>query len=195
MKVIDYNFRFNFKHFHKFNHTTKTLITILVFLCLITPLCAQNNTTNTAKADNSTESTIPQGILDFRRFEIITLGALPFITLDVTLGYSMFQFVDNRFIKGNSNYAFPNPFKTSGNYNTDEMKAIIITSVGICIGIGINDLIFNIIRRNKIKLQNTQNTINITPIEEDPDAIKIEVPSKITEEDDDSEVIFLDNQE
>ena len=194
MKVIDLIFRFNFKHFHKLNHTAKTIIISLLFLSLITPLCAQNNTTNNGKTNNSTENSIPQGILDFRRFEIITLGALPFITLDVTLGYSIFQFVDNRLIKGNSSYAFPNPFKNSGEYNTDEMKAIIITSVGICIGIGLNDLIFNIIRRNKIKLQSNQNTINITPIEEDPEATKITKPPKITEKND-SEVIFLDNQE
>ena len=161
-----------------FSQKLKKIILAVILFNIIIPLCAQNNTSNTKQNDNSTENTIPQGILDFRRFEIITLGALPFITLDVTLGYSIFQFVDNRLMKGNADYAFPNPFKTSGNYNTDEMKAIIITSVGICIGIGLNDLIFNIIRRNKIKLQSAQNTINITPIEEDPDAIKIQPPSK-----------------
>ena len=179
-------------HFQKLNHFAKVLIALVLLSSSLTPLCAQNNT-STQKQD-TTENAIPQGILDFRRFEIITLGALPFITLDVTLGYSIFQFVDNRLIKGNSNYAFPNPFKTSGEYNTDEMKAIIITSVGICIGIGLNDLIFNIIRRNKLKLQSAQNTINITPIDEDPEATKIEMPAKI-QNDEDSDVIFLDEVE
>jgi len=189
---------------------SKKIILLILFFSLLSPLCAENKTAE----EKESESTIPQGILDFRRFEIITLGALPFITLDVTLGYSLYQFVDNRFIKGNTNYAFPNPFKAGEAYNNDEMKAIIITSLGICIGIGLNDLIFNIIKRNKLKKQSSQGEINISSIEDDPDAIKLNIPNQRDKNEaladeaqaeeasyeeninqEDSEVIFLDTEE
>ena len=68
------------------------------------------------KNDNSDE--IPQSLQDFRRLEIITLGAMPFVTLDVTLGYSMEQYAEglvdyNKNGRVGEKPKFPNPFKTS----------------------------------------------------------------------------------
>ena len=36
---------------------------------------------------------MPQTLQDLRRFEIITLGAMPFVMLDTTLGYSIYHTV------------------------------------------------------------------------------------------------------
>ena len=40
---------------------------------------------------------LPQTMKDIRRFEIITLGALPFVTLDTTLAYSTWRYVQHDF--------------------------------------------------------------------------------------------------
>lgn len=153
------------------------------------------------KNDESDE--IPQSLQDFRRFEIITLGAMPFVTLDVTLGYSMEQYAED-LVKYNQNGrigqkpTFPNPFKTSSNggYNDDEIKGIIITSLCISLGIGITDLIVRIIKRNRVQTKKNKSKLNIITIEDDPDAIKIEAPDNHKENEDDSadEVILLDEE-
>lgn len=133
----------------------------------------KSNTNN----DNSDE--IPQSLQDFRRFEVITLGAMPFVTLDVTLGYSMEQYVEE-LAKGNKP-SFPNPFKTSSNggYTDDEIKGIIITSLCVSLGIGITDLIVRVIKRNRVQASKNKSKLNIITIEDDPDAIKIEVPADL----------------
>lgn len=152
---------------------------------------------------NDESDEIPQSLQDFRRFEIITLGAMPFVTLDVTLGYSMEQYAED-LVKYNQNGridqkpTFPNPFKTSsdGGYNDDQIKGIIITSLCISLGIGITDLIVRIIKRNRVQSKKNKSKLNIITIEDDPDAIKIEVPDNHKENEDDSadEVILLDEE-
>lgn len=116
-------------------------------------------------ADNTpvpySKNEFPQVMHDIRRFEIITLGALPFVTLNTTLGYSCYQYADHNF----SNSYFPNPFGSSS-YTQDEQIGILLTSLGICVGIGLTDLIIQIVKRNhknKIINQNYANIV-INPI-------------------------------
>lgn len=173
---------------------------ILLSLFMNLSFCAfAENVDN--KTDNSEE--IPQSLQDFRRLEIITLGAMPFVTLDVTLGYSMEQYTED-LVKFNKNGrvgekpTFPNPFKTSSNggYNDDEIKGIIITSLCISLGIGITDLIVRIIKRNRVQTKKNKSKLNIITVENDPDAIKIEAPGNNEENEDvaTDEVIFLDEE-
>ena len=111
-----------------------------------------------------------------RRAEIITLGAIPFVTFNVTLGYSIGKYASHNF---DSNY-FPNPFAKSSDanaYTTDEQIAIIFTSLGISAGIGLTDFIVHTVKRNRARKRlEAQQTgpIKITPVSEDPEAIKIE---------------------
>ena len=114
---------------------------------------------------------------DLRRAEIITLGAIPFVTFIVTLGYSFSKYASHNF---DSNY-FPNPFAKSSDanaYTTEEQIGIILTSVGISTGIGLTDFIVHEIKRSRAhkRLKALQTgPIKISPIEEDPEAVKIEV--------------------
>lgn len=112
----------------------------------------------------------PQGLKDLRRFEIITLGALPFVTLNTTLVYSGIQYVEHDF---DSAYT-PNIFAAS-TYDTDEQKQILLTSLGVCIGIGVTDFVIQVIKRNIKKKRNRilYEDLVITPVSEDPDATKI----------------------
>lgn len=121
------------------------------------------------------------GILhDIRRAEIITLGSMPFITFSATLGYSFGKYASHNF---DSSY-FVNPFSSTdeNSFSTDEQIGILLTSLGISAGIGLTDFIVHTIKRNnrQKKLKKQKNTeIQITPIREDPDAIKITPPNDI----------------
>ena len=121
------------------------------------------------------------GILhDIRRAEIITLGSMPFITFSATLGYSFGKYASHNF---DSSY-FVNPFSSTdeNSFSTDEQIGILLTSLGISAGIGLTDFIVHTIKRNnrQRKLKKQKNPeIQITPIREDPDAIKINPPNDI----------------
>lgn len=139
------------------------------------------------------EDEFPQTLQDLRRFEIITLGAMPFVTLDATIGYAAYQSAVN-------NTPF-NPFSTA-NYSKDETLGIIFSSLAISVGIGLTDYIINLIKRSsknkKLKADNNS-YINIIPISEDPEAIKIDLSdskkqniSDIEEEKDDFEEIIVE---
>lgn len=142
---------------------------ILFFLfCFGTSaFCQTTNNTNTTPAPLE-EDEIPQGLKDFRRFEIITLGSMPFVTLDAAIVYNGYKYAAGKSDKFN-------PLATA-DYNPDEMKTIIITSLCVSTGIGITDYVIRLIKRKstqkKQKLKNTG-----ISIEENPDAIKIPLPS------------------
>jgi hypothetical protein len=124
---------------------------------------------------------LPQTMKDIRRFEIITLGALPFVTLDTTLAYSTWRYVQHDF---DSAYQ-PDIFAASS-FSQEEQRNLILTSLGVCIGIGLTDLIVQIIRRSHKKrtTQINYDDISIIPISEDEDAQIIPLPSA----DDETEV-------
>ena len=91
---------------------TKTIAYILLFSLFMNLSFSAFGEESNGKTDKTDE--VPQGIQDFRRFEIISLGAMPFVTLDVTLGYSIIDYANQK-AKGQQNVEFPNPFKSSAN--------------------------------------------------------------------------------
>lgn len=138
------------------------------------PVYSQNHT-----PEPYTEDEFPAFMYDLRRAEIITLGSMPFITLGTSLGYSFGKYAYHGF---DANY-FSNPFAKTEEamYSPDEQVGIILTSLGISLGIGITDFIVQSIKRNEKqkKLKNNNNSpIKITPISEDPDAVKVTLPNQ-----------------
>ncbi len=172
---------------------TKTIAYILLFSLFMNLSFSTFGEESNGKTDKTDE--VPQGIQDFRRFEVISLGAMPFVTLDVTLGYSIIDYANQK-AKGQQNVEFPNPFKSSANggYNDDEIKGIILTSLGISLAIGITDLVVRIIKRNRVQVKKNKSKLNILNIEDDPDAIKIETNPSNSNESLDDEVIFLEDE-
>jgi hypothetical protein len=153
---------------------------IIIILCsymIVFPLYADDKTDT--KAEPYTADEFPQFMKNARRAEIISFGAMPFITLSTTLGYSLVRYCQHNF---SSDY-IPNPFaKTSDSngFSEDEQKTILLTSIGISVGIGLTDFIVNIIKQNIKKQKNLkENTgpIQIVPIEQDKDAVLIQPPS------------------
>ncbi len=138
---------------------------IIIFLFIAVPNCfCQTNTTPEPYSDDE----FPQFMLDLRRFEIITLGSMPFITLNSSIVYNGYKFATGK------TDTF-NPLATA-DYTQDEMENIIITSLCISAGIGLTDYIVNLIKRNRIKRRLRQQDSNIS-IEENPDAVRIPLPS------------------
>ena len=95
------------------NKLNKKLITlfILAIIC-ISGMYANSNdsllTSNSSQTVSVKET--PQWLKDLRDTEIITIGAMPFITLGVSLTYSLIVLFQNNF---NTTY-FVNPFAKSG---------------------------------------------------------------------------------
>ena len=152
----------------KKNLISKILIFSL-FLNISVPAFAADTTPKPYDSDE-----LPQTMKDLRRFEIITLGALPFVTLDTTLAYSTWRYVQHDF---DSAYQ-PDIFAASS-FSQEEQRNLILTSLGVCIGIGLTDLIVQIIRRSNKKRASQINydDISIIPISEDEDAQIIPLPS------------------
>ena len=142
---------------------------ILIFSLFAENLFSAESKTPEPYSDNE----FPGFLHDLRRAEIITLGAMPFITFNATLGYSLGKFAFNNF---DPQY-FVNPFAQSSDssFSTDEQIGIILTSLGISLCIGITDLIVNSVKRNnaKKKINDPSNPVKINPIKNDPDAIKL----------------------
>lgn len=155
-----------------------TMILKILFLTLLLipamPLYAADEAQDTTPKEYD-DKEFPQGLKDLRRFEIITLGSLPFVTLDTTLAYSTIRYAQHNF---DSAYQ-PDIFSKS-NFSQDEQKQIIATSICISVGIGLTDYIFQLIKRSSKKRQaarqKTYDDIAVVPIAEDPDATQIPLP-------------------
>lgn len=145
---------------------------LLVFSLLFNSFCFAE----TAEPYDTSE--LPESLLDLRRFEIVTLGSLPFVMLDSTLAYSTYRFA----VEGTGS---PTPFASSSNFSTDEQMGLVLTSLGISVGIGLTDLIIRIIKRgvsNKRIKKESGKDIQIIPVTENPDAVRIQLPSETNSE-------------
>ncbi|EPF27550.1 hypothetical protein HMPREF1221_00364 [Treponema socranskii subsp. paredis ATCC 35535] len=153
----------------------------LLLLCVIAFPCRAKEAKDTTPAPY-TDDEFPQFMKDLRRAEIVSLGALPFVTLTSTIVYSSARYAQHGF---DSEY-FPNPFakaSASNGYSTAEQAGILLTSAGISVGIGLTDLLISVIRRNaaKKKLERKEKApIVVTPIAEDKDAVRIDMPPRET---------------
>ena len=144
------------------------ILILSLLLNISIPAFSEDTTPKPYKDDE-----FPQTLKDIRRFEIITIGALPFVTLDTTIAYSNYRYIRNDFDE-----AYKPDIFSSSSYTQEEQKGIILTSVGICVGIGLTDLIVQIIKRSikKKKPQINYDDISVIPISEDEDASIIPLP-------------------
>lgn len=162
-------------------------------LCINLTLPAFSEETDTTPEPYKDEE-FPQGLKDLRRFEIITLGSMPFVTLDTSLVYSGIRYAQHDF-----DSAYKPSLFSSSSYSQDEQIGIILTSLGISVGIGLTDYIVQVVKRNNKKKRNqkTYDDISIYPISEDPDAVKIALPEDFEEstetiEEDDEVIEVID---
>ena len=157
----------------------KKLIASIICLSLfanLTPVFAADTKSTTPEPYEEDE--FPSWLKDLRRAEIITLGAMPFITLNTSLCYSFGNYAFHNF---DSDY-FLNPFaqgSDTSSYTSGEQAGILLTSLGLCLGLGITDFIVHSVKRsNQKKKMCTQKkgNINIESVADDPEATKILPP-------------------
>lgn len=152
------------------------IIKVLIFsliLSLAAPVFAEDTTPLPYQKNE-----FPQGLEDLRRFEIISLGAMPFVTLQTSLTYSTIRWGRHNF---DSEYS-PNIFATS-TYTPEEQREIILTSLGISVGIALTDYVIQLIKRGNArkKQQINEDSLFITPLNLDPDASALPLPEVIEE--------------
>lgn len=130
----------------------------------ISNLSAEDSTTASTTPEEYSDNEFPDWAKDLRRTEIISFGSMPFVTLGVTLGLSTYKYVTG------ASTSFPNPFnKSSTSYTTDEQIQILKYSSLISLGLGVTDLIINLIQRfnsqKKLKqIQDSKEKVIVTPI-------------------------------
>lgn len=123
-----------------------------------------------------TKDEFPGWLQDLRRAEIVSLGSLPFVTLGVTLGYSLYRYFSHGM---DSNY-FPNPFAKSSSaasLTTDEQLGIFFTSLGVAAAVGITDFTISSIQRHqrkKAEIQRNSEGIEIIPLGDGVEALPLE---------------------
>ena len=123
---------------------------------------------------------------DLRRFEIITFGALPFVSLLSFWAYDIGRSIAH---KGDPAY---NPWpikdaKISVKLTEKEQLNIFFTAVGISLGVAIIDLTYRSIKRanaKKLEEKNEEEAILLIPIEENKSE---ETKTSKTEESDDAQ--------
>lgn len=117
-----------------------------IFLFVCTLFFVANNfifASDSTTPEPYAEDEFPQWAKDLRRTEIITFGSMPFVTIGVTMGYGGYLY----FSKQTS--SFPNPFSKGDSSFTEEQQInILCLSSLISVGLGVTDLIVNIIQRN-----------------------------------------------
>ncbi|MBP3710569.1 MAG: hypothetical protein J6I73_09270 [Treponema sp.] len=161
---------------------SKAVCALLMASVVQFPVAAQTALAADTTPEPYGEDEFPQFMKDLRRAEIISFGALPFVTLTSTLVYSGIRWGKHGF---DTNY-FPNPFAKSSDANgfsQQEQIGILLTSVGISVGIGLTDLIVNVVKRKVAKKKRLREEaerapVIITPINEDENAVKIALPEK-----------------
>lgn len=123
---------------------------------------------------------------DLRRFEIITFGALPFVSLLSFWAYDIGRSIAH---KGDPAY---NPWplkdaKIAVKLTEKEQLGVFLTAVGISLGVAIIDITYRSIKRanaKKLEEKNEEPAILLIPIEENKSK---ETETSKTEESDDAQ--------
>lgn len=175
--------------------------TIRKFLITVLILSLSFNLFSEEKKSDAEISLTEQIFLDARRFEIITLGSLPFVTMDYSLVYSAIYKGKKDGIDSISPFLSltykPSSENLSGSEKWNEFwdsnaGQVIIGSVISSAIVGVADLGIRIVKRNittSRRLKNAQKNIVISDLENDPDAIKLPV---YDQNDSNDEVIIIE---
>ena len=166
---------------------TKKIAFLIFFVSLFSvfPVYAEDTTVSRTPDPYGAEE-FKQWQKDLRRFEIITFGALPFISLLSFWAYDIGRSIAH---KGDPAY---NPWpikdaKIAVKLTEKEQLGIFLTAVGISLGVAIIDLTYRSIKRaneKKLEEKNEEEAILLIPIEENKSE---ETETLKTEESDDAQ--------
>ena len=148
---------------------TKKIAFLIFFVSLFSvfPVYAEDTTVSRTPDPYGAEE-FKQWQKDLRRFEIISFGALPFVSLLSFWAYDIGRSIAH---KGDPAY---NPWpikdaKVAVSLTEKEQLGIFLTAVGISLGVAIIDLTYRSIKRanaKKLEEKNEDEAILLIPIEE-----------------------------
>ncbi|MGN0728274.1 hypothetical protein [Treponema sp.] len=146
----------------------KRIVSILVLLVITLSIPLQVTAEAASSSDTPepyTKEEFPQWAIDLRRFEIVSLGAVPFAAISVNLGYSAFQY-----FSGNSD-SFHAPFSGNSSLSEGEQMKIFCLSIGTGVLIGTVDLAICLAKRRSEKkrlqkIQESHDQIIVVPFQE-----------------------------
>ena len=148
---------------------TKKIAFLIFFVSLFSvfPVYAEDTTVSRTPDPYGAEE-FKQWQKDLRRFEIISFGALPFVSLLSFWAYDIGRSIAH---KGDPAY---NPWpikdaKIAVSLTEKEQLGIFLTAVGISLGVAIIDLTYRSIKRanaKKLEEKNEEEAILLIPIEE-----------------------------
>ena len=166
---------------------TKKIAFLIFFVSLFSvfPIYAEDTTVSRTPDPYGAEE-FKQWQKDLRRFEIITFGALPFVSLLSFWAYDIGRSIAH---KGDPAY---NPWplkdaKIAVKLTEKEQLGVFLTAVGISLGVAIIDLTYRSIKRanaKKLEEKNEDEAILLIPIEENKSE---ETETSKTEESDDAQ--------
>jgi len=166
---------------------TKKIAFLIFFVSLFSvfPVYAEDSNVSRTPDPYGAEE-FKQWQKDLRRFEIITFGALPFVSLLSFWAYDIGRSIAH---KGDPAY---NPWpikdaKVAVSLTEKEQLGIFLTAVGISLGVAIIDLTYRSIKRaneKKLEEKNEEEAILLIPIEENKTE---ETETSKTEESDDAQ--------
>ena len=166
---------------------TKKIAFLIFFVSLFSvfPVYAEDSNVSRTPDPYGAEE-FKQWQKDLRRFEIITFGALPFVSLLSFWAYDIGRSIAH---KGDPAY---NPWpikdaKIAVKLTEKEQRNIFFTAVGISLGVAIIDLTYRSIKRanaKKLEEKNEEEAILLIPIEENKSE---ETKTSKTEESDDAQ--------
>lgn len=90
------------------------------------------------------KSEFPDPLLKIRRFEIITVGSLPFTYLFTSIAYDYFLYVNNDFDSLYSPWPFKNP--AAPPYETSDYLTILASAAVVSVSIATADFIIGLIQ-------------------------------------------------
>lgn len=166
---------------------TKKIASLILFVSLFSvfPVYAEDTKVSRTPDPYGAEE-FKQWQKDLRRFEIITFGALPFVSLLSFWAYDIGRSIAH---KGAPAY---NPWplkdaKIAVKLTEKEQLGVFLTAVGISLGVAIIDLTYRSIKRanaKKLEEKNEEPAILLIPIEENKSE---ETETSKTEESDDAQ--------
>ena len=166
---------------------TKKIASLILFVSLFSVFPVYAEDTKVSKTpDPYGAEEFKQWQKDLRRFEIITFGALPFVSLLSFWAYDIGRSIAH---KGDPAY---NPWplkdaKIAVKLTEKEQLGVFLTAVGISLGVAIIDITYRSIKRanaKKLEEKNEEPAILLIPIEENKSE---ETETSKTEESDDAQ--------
>lgn len=147
--------------------SSRRFASAVCLLLAFMPLCAETATTHEAVPYGPAE--FPPWQQDLRRAEIISFGALPFVTFFSSIYYDLYRYYSHDKEEG----YLPWPFKKAESavpLSEDEQKRILAYSAGISVGVAVFDFGYRAFRREmrirkaEREIREKGNDIEIEPI-------------------------------